>query len=628
MRLVRLGQQPSRVADDIRAALASLGRGATVVGGVALVGARPIPSVRSVDAIVVLPRGVLIVLGVDLPEPAMKLEAPLAGPWRADGWAVATPDRAVNPAAPKLELAEAIAKHLRPKVPEALPIGTILAVGPYVDQVDQPPADAAGAVRVLHPTGKHMLAAAISLAAAPEPCSVAQARALVKALAPEAPPISDDALRAEGFGAGLGEEPERTTKLDSPEATEKLDGPGKAGPRKAGGGATAAAGTAGAVAVGTAGVSATAAAAGKAGGGTGAAGKAGGSAAGAGGSATAAAAKAGAAGQAGGAAENADSTAGAAAKAGAAEAPRAPEKSVAPGISAPNVVAAIAAEPRNPSAPGGPTQPGKPPAPTGTTATKAAHLAGTTPAEPGAAAPGGPGTFASSAATEKMAPPPRPPVKARAEVPPPRPIEVTTPVPRITAAVPVRAAVPEKSRTVRWLPFGAIGLLAVLLVTAIVFATTSGADDAPAQPAQVVNGIPLAQRAAARDVQCAAHAVGDLQVSLQRSGCVDLRRASFEATVDGKPAAVSVAVVAFPDSAKAKAFKKAADTPGGGSVTDLATETGKWSRTPHFDAAAYVSAADGTAVRLVLAAWFDQPSTADDPGLLRAANAALTARMP
>lgn len=86
MRLVRLGQQPSRVADDIRAALASLGRGNTVVGGVALVGVRPIPSVRSVDAVVVLPRGVVVVLGVDLPEPAMKLEAPLAGAWRADGW--------------------------------------------------------------------------------------------------------------------------------------------------------------------------------------------------------------------------------------------------------------------------------------------------------------------------------------------------------------------------------------------------------------------------------------------------------------------------------------------------------------------------------------------------------------
>ncbi|GAA5170104.1 hypothetical protein [Amycolatopsis dongchuanensis] len=693
MRLVRLGQQPSRVADDIRAALASLGRGATVVGGVALVGARPIPSVRSVDAIVVLPRGVLIVLGVDLPEPAMKLEAPLAGPWRADGWAVAAPERAVNPAAPKLELAEAIAKHLRPKVPEALPIGTILAVGPYVDQVDQPPADAAGAVRVLHPTGKHMLAAAVSLAAAPEPCSLAQARALLKALAPEAPPISDDALRAEGFGAGLGEEPERTTKLDTPEATEKLDGPGvgarvgaagKAGRAGGAGAAGVAPGLAGAGAVGPG--AAGAAGAGVPGVAGASPGLAGAGAPGSAGKASAAAMAEGATGSAGAGAPGSAEKAASAAKAeGAAGTPA----GTAGNSPAPNGPA----QPGNSPAPGGPAQPGKPvasgvgapvgaaasvaqpgnpAAPSGTAPANAAHLLGAAPAKPGtghqpgaakpsepgnpaalgtaehppakrsapgnpathgttappAAAPGEPGNLASSEVTEKMAPPPRPPVKVRADVPPPRPIEVTTPVPRITAAVPVRAAVPEKSRTVRWLPFGAIGLLAVLLVAAIVLATTSGADDTPAQPAQVVNGIPLTQRAAARDVQCAAHAVGDLQVSLQRSGCVDLRRASFEATVDGKPAAVSVAVVAFPDSAKATAFKKAADTPGGGSVTDLAAETGKWPRTPHFDAAAYVSATDGTAVRLVLAAWFDQPSTADDPALLRAADAALTARVP
>jgi hypothetical protein len=461
VRLVRLGQQPSRVAEDIRAALAALGRGATVVGGVALVGARPIPSVRSVDAVVVLPRGVLVVLGIDLPEPAMRLEAPLAGPWKADGWPLPAPDKAVNPATPKLALAESIARQLRPKVPPELPIGTILAVGPFVDQVDQPPADVTGSVRVLYPTGTHMLAATVSLAAAPKPCSVEEARLLLKALAPEAPRLSDEILAAEGFGA---DPAGAMDSLVTPETTEKL----------------------------------------------------------------------------------------------------------VPSIAVPEK-------------------------------------------------------------TEKIVPPPPPAPRPKA-LPPPTPIELTTPVPRITAAVPVRApALTPKPRTVRWLPLAAIGLLAVLLVTAIVLATTSGGspEGASPPPPQVIDGIPFVQRAASTDHDCAAHAVGDLQASLQRTACVTMRRSSFEATIDGRSAAVSVAEVTFADSAAASAFKKTADTPGGGSVTDLAGETGKWPRTPHFDGtAAYVSVANGTEVRLVLAAWFDQRSTADDPSLLRAAHAGATARIP
>ena len=46
MRLVRLAQQPSLVSEDIRAALASLGRGNTVVGGISLIGVRPITVAR------------------------------------------------------------------------------------------------------------------------------------------------------------------------------------------------------------------------------------------------------------------------------------------------------------------------------------------------------------------------------------------------------------------------------------------------------------------------------------------------------------------------------------------------------------------------------------------------------
>ena len=81
MRLIRLGDGSSEVGVDVRAALASWGRGDGVVGGVALTGARPPDCPRPVDAIVVLPRGILGGVGVDLPDPAVRLDAPLAGQW-------------------------------------------------------------------------------------------------------------------------------------------------------------------------------------------------------------------------------------------------------------------------------------------------------------------------------------------------------------------------------------------------------------------------------------------------------------------------------------------------------------------------------------------------------------------
>ena len=83
-------------------------------------------------------------------------------------------------------------------------------------------------------------------------------------------------------------------------------------------------------------------------------------------------------------------------------------------------------------------------------------------------------------------------------------------------------------------------------------------------------------------------------------------------------------IVDFPDAGHAAAFKAVADTPGGGGILDLATETGKWGATaPRFENAAYASKLEGTAVRLVQAVWVPGPSTPDDPGLVRAAKAAL-----
>lgn len=144
-------------------------------------------------------------------------------------------------------------------------------------------------------------------------------------------------------------------------------------------------------------------------------------------------------------------------------------------------------------------------------------------------------------------------------------------------------------------------------------------------PSTPVRSLQFALRAAGGDQRCASHAFGDAQASLQQTSCSGVKRASYAATVDGRGGAVTVGIVDFPDAAQAAAFKALADTPGGGGVLDLATETGQWGATPvpRFENAAYASKLDGSSVRLVQAVWAPGPSTPDDPGLVRAAAAAL-----
>lgn len=473
MRLVRLAQQPSRVAEDVRAALASLGRGSTVVGGVALVGARPVDD-RTVEAVVVMPKGILIVIGVDLPDPALKLEAPLGGPWKADGWPLVHGDTSINPATDALSLSAACTHKIADVAPGAGPIGTIIAVGPYVETVDQPPADLAGTVRVLYPTATTMLAATVSLASAPRPRSVQQARELIAALAPDAPPMPEEMLLGEGFSAYSDDEP--TVIRENPLVA-----------------------------------------------------------------------------------------------------------------SAPTVPA------RHPGKLKRPAKPLPPPA--------------AAPAEPAR-----PPQSAQPAQAVRQAPPPA------------------------AAAPPAEAAPkpPQQSKTVKWLPVAAIGLLIVLLVAAITVA--SGGDDTasvetrPPTPAtsppqatsQAVENIQFTSRASSADQKCASHAYGDVQSSLQRTSCSAVKRASFASSIDGRSAAVSIAVIEFPDAGQANAFKTVADTPGGGGVLDIATETAKWQgEVPVFEGAAYQSRLEGKSVRLVQAVWLPGPSTPDDPGLVRGAKAAL-----
>lgn len=445
MRLIRLERQPSRVAEDVRAALAALGRGDAFAGGIALAGARPLPDRPPVDAVVVLPRAVLVVIGVDLPDPAIRLEAPLAGQWKADGWPLVADGEVVNPATEALALADAVTERLRADVPDHLPIATIIAVGPFAERIEQPPADLAGNVRVLFPTQNSLLAAIASLTPAPWPCTPAQARALIATLAPDSA-LTGDALAAEGFTA------------TEESATVKLP-PVKPRPRR------------------------------------------------------------------------------------------------------------------------------------------------------------------QRSATPAAVPPIVPPA------------EVTMPVPRISAAAPARPV--PATRRVPWRPLAAIAVALVLVVVVILLTTTGGNDQVTAPPTttaatpvpQAVAGIEFTKRAAGTERTCAGRAYGDLQARLQAGGCAGMERGSFEATVDGRVVAVSVAVLTFGGDEQAAGFKQLADTPGSGGIADLATETRQWPREPDLSGAAYQSAISGRAVRLVLAAYLDGRSTPDDPALLRAAGAALGVRI-
>ena len=208
MRLLRVGKPASRVADDVRASLTALGRGDADIGGIALVDATPTGTAEQFDAVLILPHGIVIVAGVDLPGPAMRLEAPLRGQWKADNWPlVGASDgpggaQAVNPASGALAAADALASRLNTLTNMAVPVGLVLAVGPFVDTVVTVPLRGE-AVRVVYPTPTKLREAIVSLA--PDdgrPCSVEQARAVLRLIDPELPIQSDDVLAREGFSTG------------------------------------------------------------------------------------------------------------------------------------------------------------------------------------------------------------------------------------------------------------------------------------------------------------------------------------------------------------------------------------------------------------------------------------------
>ncbi|PRX48456.1 hypothetical protein B0I33_104272 [Prauserella shujinwangii] len=455
MRLVRFPRQPARVSGDIRAALASLGRGQTVIGGIGVLGVRPPGWTRDLDAVLITPRGVVVVVGVDLPDPSIRLEAPLAGQWKADGWPLVHRGEAVNPAIEALELAESLASLVRAEQPD-VPIGTVIAVGPFVETIEQPPTDLAGPVRVVYPTATSMLAATVSLASADDPLSATQVRSVLSVVAPDAPEQPDDALRAEGF----------------PVADEE-----------------------------------------------------------------------------------------------------------------------------HPLAASAPTVPAPHPARAGTTTTSRPAPA------PRPAVPGGP-----IAAPVSPVPDPRPPVpSARGRAP------------------------ASRHRRVRWQGVAALALLVLLAVAAIAVAVADGGGEPGDRPPTVVpaGGLDFTERATASDSRCAPHATGDLQVALREHGCVRLHRGSYDTTVDGTLIAVSFAAITFADDATAAEFLAVAETPGSGTVEDLATRTGDWpDPAPTFANAAFAAAADGPTVRLTLSGPLRGAAEPGDAGLAKVARAALELPVP
>ena len=199
MRLVRLGAETSQVGADVRAALSSWGPADTVLGGIALLGVTPLGCSGPVEAVILVPKGIVIVVGVDLPDPAVRLDAPLGAPWKADGWPLVRPDGAVNPAGEALTAATAVTTMLQARRLDPVPVSTIVAVGPYVGQVVQSTVDLHHGVRVLHPEPRSMLTAMRELAVADRPCSVEQARRLLSELIGDRAPMLIGEVAAEGF---------------------------------------------------------------------------------------------------------------------------------------------------------------------------------------------------------------------------------------------------------------------------------------------------------------------------------------------------------------------------------------------------------------------------------------------
>ncbi len=199
MRLVRLDNEPSTVGADVRTALTVWGAGRGVFGGVAVFGCQPPGCPRPLDAVIVLPRGIIVVVGVDLPDPALTLDAPMHTPWTVDGRPMVRAEGDVNPALEAVESATALAKTLHDREAEPLPVTTVVAVGPYVDRITQPTQDLNRGVRVVCPTTRTMLSAVRELATYERACRAEPAARLLRILGAGSQRLRMATLVDEGF---------------------------------------------------------------------------------------------------------------------------------------------------------------------------------------------------------------------------------------------------------------------------------------------------------------------------------------------------------------------------------------------------------------------------------------------
>jgi hypothetical protein len=197
MHQIRRADPPSRIGADLRAALSAIGHGDEVLGGVALLGLN-LPGLNLViDAVLVLPRGLIVISGLDLPGPALRLDAPNDGPWLVDGWRLVRPS---NPIGGALAAASAVGARLGAPGAPGLPLSAVVAVGPYVREVVRPDGDSERAPVVLYPTPRLLIRMATKLARAPDRCDIATAGALLGLLAP-GNGVTPEILATEGFAA-------------------------------------------------------------------------------------------------------------------------------------------------------------------------------------------------------------------------------------------------------------------------------------------------------------------------------------------------------------------------------------------------------------------------------------------
>lgn len=241
MRVLRIGKPSSVVGQDVHAALVSWGHGTSVLGGVALIGCKPPGCPTPVDAIVVLPRGVLVVVGVDLPDPARELQAPVNGPWIADGWPLEHGDGALNPGTEALHTASAAVHALQDALGTPLAACAVVAVGPYVGKVVQPSHDPARGIRVIYPEPATMREVANFVHG--EVFHLDKVRGVLRKFEPDLPLLSTAIMHEEGFADAVTRDQAMAATSLMPAVREPVSDRAASAPRRGGRTAQVAGGT-------------------------------------------------------------------------------------------------------------------------------------------------------------------------------------------------------------------------------------------------------------------------------------------------------------------------------------------------------------------------------------------------